>query len=141
MSVLMPITLNLAIALGIYALAGSLGMLLMPAERADRLFDELLESPGLVFAYGLIAFAIGATWIMVHRDWMTPLGIVISLAGWWIALEGVVMLALPGLMARIARILRPRIRLWCMIGIVIGALLILAGVTGVADAGAAMSRI
>jgi len=141
MSVLTPLTLHLAVALGVYAIAASLGLLLMPAARTDRLFDEMAESPALILGYGVIAFAIGAAWVTVHRDWMTPLGIIISLSGWWIALEGVALLASPALMVGIARALRPQIRLWSIIAMVIGALLILAGVTGIADAGGALSRI
>jgi len=134
MSVYLPLTLHLAVALGAYAFAGSLGMMLMPRERTDRLFEEIGQSPGLMFAYGVIALAIGSVWIMAHRDWISPLGIVISAAGWWIALEGVVMLAFPAAVARFAAMLRPQIRLWLVLGLVLGLLLIVAGLTGRADA-------
>lgn len=134
MSVYLPLTLHLAVALGVYAFAGSLGMLLMPRERLDRLFDEMGQSPGLMFAYSVIAFAVGAALIMVHHDWISPLGIVVTLAGWLIGIEGVAMLAFPSAMARIAAAFRPQIRLWCVLGLVLGALLILAGLAGRADA-------
>lgn len=134
MSVLMPLTLNLAVALGVYALAGSIGILLSPPERTARLFDEIANSPGLIFAYGVIAFAIGATWIMVHHDWITPLGIIISLAGWLITIEGVLFLAFPQVLVAFALKFKSNMKPWCLIGIVLGLLLIVAGLTGIADA-------
>jgi hypothetical protein len=134
MSALLPLTLKLAIALGIYALAGSLGVLLSSAERRTRLFEELVESPGLIFGCGVIAFAIGATWLMVHQEWITPLGIIVTLAGWIIAIEGVLLLAFPAIVVRFAGALRPVLVPACRVGIVLGVLLIILGLTGVANA-------
>ncbi len=106
----------------------------MPAARIGRLYEELLESPGLVLAYGVIAFAIGAVWLMVHQEWLTPLGLVVSLAGWIILIEGVLMLAAPALIVRVFAVFRPILRPACIVAIVIGLLLVIAGLTGRADA-------
>ncbi|HEY1124594.1 MAG TPA: DUF2065 domain-containing protein [Sphingobium sp.] len=134
MSVLMPLTLHLAVALGVYIVAASLGMLFTPAARVDRLYAELADSPGLILAYGVIAFAIGAAWLMVHQEWITPLGIIVSIAGWIFAAEGVLMLAAPALMVRLAAVFRPILRPACIVAILLGALLVFAGLTGQADA-------
>ena len=134
MSVLLPLTLNLAIALGIYAFAGSLGVLLSPAERRTRLVEEMVESPGLIFAYGAIAFAVGATWVMVHQEWITLLGTIVTLAGWIIAIEGVLLLAFPAIVVRLALAMRPVLVPACIVGIIIGLLLIVLGLTGIANA-------
>ena len=134
MSVLLPLTMKLALALGIYALAGSLGVLLSSPERRARLFEEMADSPGLMYAYGIIAFAIGATWLMVHQEWLTPLGTIVTLAGWIIAIEGVLLLAFPAIIVRFALALRPVLVPACIVGIVLGALLIILGLTGVANA-------
>ncbi|MBO9575868.1 MAG: DUF2065 domain-containing protein [Sphingobium sp.] len=134
MSVLLPLTLHLAVALGIYALAGSLGLLLMPAERKARLWEEMTDAPGLLFGYGALAFAVGAAWIMAHQEWITPLGTIVSIAGWIIAVEGVLLLAVPALMVRLMLAMRPLTVPLCIVGIVIGALLIMAGLTGIANA-------
>ena len=130
----MPLTLHLAVAFGVYIAAASLGMLLMPAARVERLYQELADSPGLVMAYGVIAFVVGAAWIMVHHEWLTGLGMVVSLVGWIMAIEGVLMLAAPAVMIRIALVFRPVLKPACVIAIVVGVLLIVAGLTGRADA-------
>lgn len=134
MSVLLPLTLHLAVAFGAYVFAGSLGVLLMPAARRARLWEEMAESPGLLFGYGALALAVGAAWIMAHQEWMTPLGTLLSLVGWIIALEGVLLLALPALFMRLVLAIRPILVPLCILGLVIGLLLILAGLTGRADA-------
>ena len=134
MSVLMPLTLHLAVALGVYIAAASLGMLLMPAARVDRLYADLADSPGLILAYGVIAFAVGAVWLMVHQEWITPLGIIVSIAGWVVAVEGVLMLVAPALMIRLSAVFRPILRPACIVAILLGALLVFAGLTGRADA-------
>ena len=134
MSVLLPLTLKLAIVLGIYAVAGSLGLLLSPPERRTRLFEEMTESPGLVFGYGVIAFAIGAAWLLVHQEWLTPLGTIVTLAGWIIAIEGVLLLAFPAIMIRFALATRKVLVPACIVGIILGVVLIILGLTGVANA-------
>ncbi|MBO9581529.1 MAG: DUF2065 domain-containing protein [Sphingobium sp.] len=134
MSVFMLLTLHLAVALGVYIVVASLAMLLAPADRIDRLYEEMRDSPGLMLAFGVFAFAIGAVWLMVHREWITPLGIVISVVGWIFAVEGVLMLVAPAVMVRLFAVFRPILRPACMVAIVIGALLVLAGLTGRADA-------
>lgn len=134
MSVFMPLTLHLAVALGAYIVIASLGMLLAPADRIDRLYEEVRDSPGLMLAFGVFAFAIGAAWLMAHREWLTPLGIVVSIAGWIFVIEGVLMLVAPAIMVRLFAAFRPILRPACLVAILIGALLIFAGLTGRADA-------
>jgi len=134
MSVFMPLTLHLAVALGAYIVVASLGMLLAPADRIDRLYEEMQDSPGLMLAFGVIAFAVGAAWLMAHREWITPLGFAVSIAGWIFVIEGLLMLVAPAVMVRLFAVVRPILRPACVVAILVGALLIFAGLTGRADA-------
>ncbi len=134
MSVLVPLTLHLSVALGVYCLAASLGLLIAPRERIAGLFEEMADSPGLLYAFGLITLAIGSAWIMAHREWTTPLGIAVSLAGWIAAIEGVLLLALPGLMVRIMLVFRSIVRPCAVAGVLIGLVFILLGLLGRPDA-------
>lgn len=123
------LTLHLATAIGLYAMAACLGILFAP-ERMNALMTDMERSPGMIYAFGVIAFAIGATIVMVHDIWTDPLAIIVTLIGWWVSIEGLLLLALPDVMLAIARIFQSSMRLWCGIGLVLGLLLFLAGQFG-----------
>lgn len=88
-----PVTETIAAFLGLYMLAGGLGLL---AERGvwSRVIQGIADSPALGYLTGIIVFVVGAAIVAVHNRWGTPLEIIVSLIGWAGLVEGVLMLAM-----------------------------------------------
>ena len=124
-----PLTLHLAILIGLYELAVGVAVL---SGRMDweAMLGEFERSPGLTFVTGFLAFAVGGTMVLVHNHWTDPLAIVVSLVGWIAAAEGLLIMV----MGRSLMILsRPLVRYPKAIGAaasLFGLALILAGLTG-----------
>ena len=128
-----PLTLHLAVLIGVYELTAGLVSL---SGRMDwtAMMDEFERSPALTFITGFLAFAIGGTIVLAHNHWTDPLAVIVSLIGWIAAAEGVLVMALgKALLLPFHRVVRyPR-----AIGAaasLFGVALILAGLTGRATA-------
>jgi len=99
------VTEVIAALIGLYMLAGGVGML---AERdvSSKVIKEFAASPALCYLAGIVAFAIGAAIAATHNRWGTPLEVIVSLIGWATLVEGVLMLAVRrpfiGFFARLA---------------------------------------
>lgn len=129
----LPLTLNLAIALGVYMVAaGAMG--LIEPDRWRAILDEFKQRPGLTYISGVFVFALGTSLILVHSVWGDPLAIVVSLIAWGAAIEGILLIAAPAtLLSFSASFLRPgTIKAFAIFACALGALLFLAGVTGTA---------
>ena len=126
-----PLTLSLAIAIGLYMVAGGLSGLIND-NLWPRVLDGFRSSPALTYLAGIVTFAIGATLIMVHSVWTDPLAGFISLIGWVAAAEGLVIIAKPDLLLDLsASLIKPALTRGFSIGvIVLGAVLLLLGLTG-----------
>lgn len=124
-----PLTLHLAILIGLYELAAGIVSL---SGRMDwnAILDEFERSPGLTFVTGFMAFAIGGAMILGHNHWTDPLAVIVSLVGWIAAAEGLLIM----LMGKSLMLLsRPLVRYPKAIGAaasLFGLALILAGLTG-----------
>lgn len=128
-----PLTLHLAVLIGLYELAAGIVSL---TGRIDwnAMLDEFERSPGLTFVTGFAAFAIGAAMILGHNHWTDPLAVIVSLIGWIAAAEG---LLIMGLGKSLMLLSRPLVRYPRVIGAaasLFGLALILAGLTGRATA-------
>ncbi len=125
------LTLSLATAFGVYALAGGISLLAAPA-RWRGVLDELAGSPALVSITGVLAFALGATLTIIHDLWTDPLAVTVSLLGWISALEGLVLIAWPAPFLRlITALTRPGpITVYAIAALLLGAILLFAGMTG-----------
>jgi hypothetical protein len=127
------LTLELAQAIGLYILFAGLGLLVAPGKMAAIVAD-MEASPGLTYAFGIAAFAIGVAILIPHHvlyDWLSVVVTVIAVIA---AVEGLLLLAVPKILFAVARGFLAAERLWAIVAIVAGLILFLAGFTGRADA-------
>lgn len=127
------LTLWLAQAIGLYALVAGIGLLLVPGRMAAIVAD-MEAHPGLVYLFGMAAFAIGVAILLPHHMMTDWLAILVTLGAVGAVVEGLMLIAAPGLFFAIARPFLAAERLWAIVSIVIGLILFLAGFTGRADA-------
>lgn len=125
------LTLSLAKAFGVYFIAAGLSGLLAP-ERWRAILDGFRQNAALSYISGVFVFALGAALVMVHNIWADPLAIVVTLVGWAAAIEGVILIVFPEpLLKWSVSFLRPgAVKIWAIAIIVIGAILLLLGLTG-----------
>jgi hypothetical protein len=127
------LTLRLAEAIGLYWLAAGIGLLIQP-QKLRAIVDDFEHSPGLVYAVGIAAFTIGTAILIPHHVLYDPLSVIVTVLAALLALEGLVLIAVPQLLLAFARSFVTGARFWALIAIVLGLLLFLAGFTGRADA-------
>lgn len=125
-------TLHLAVLLGLYMIAAGLGGLIDGARWPD-LIGDLERSPGLLYLLAALAFGAGALILWVHNLWTDPLAILVTLIGWSALAEGLVLLAFPKAWFALARPLIAHLRVLAIATLLLGALLLVAGLTGRAD--------
>jgi uncharacterized protein YjeT (DUF2065 family) len=125
-------TLHLCIFLGLYLIAAGLGGLI-DGPRWPELIADLERSPGLLYLAGAIAFGAGALIVWIHHHWTDPLAVIVTLIGYSALAEGLLLLALPRAWVALARPLLAHLRALAIVSIVLGALLLGAGLTGRAD--------
>ncbi len=127
------LTLRLAEAIGLYWLVAGVGLLLVP-QRMGAILGDIERSPGLAYAFGVATFAIGAAILIPHHVLADPLSVIVTVLAALLVIEGLVLIAAPGMLIAFSRPLMTSARLWAIIAIVVGLLLLLAGLTGRADA-------
>jgi uncharacterized protein YjeT (DUF2065 family) len=127
------LTLQLAQALGLYAIAAGIGIVTAPARFA-AIVEDMARVPGLTYAFGVAAFAIGVAILIPHHVLYDPLSVVVTLIAAFAALEGLLLLAAPQVLLAIARPIVANARPWGIASIVLGLILFLCGFTGRADA-------
>jgi uncharacterized protein YjeT (DUF2065 family) len=127
------LTLDLATAIGLYGIAAGIGLLRAP-DRMRAMVDDLVRVPGLGFALGLGMFAIGTAILIPHHILYDPLSVIVTVLAALFALEGLVLIAAPQLLTGLARPFLANPRLWAIVSLVLGLLMLLAGLTGRADA-------
>ncbi len=130
------LTLSIATAFGTYLLAAGAGGVI-DRSRWGAILQDLRESSGLAFLAGLITFALGVVIILVHNHWSDVLAGFISLIGWVAALEGLILLAYPGPLLDLSdKLMKPQfINAFMSFAVVVGALLLLLGLTGTSEGG------
>lgn len=126
------LTLHLCVLIGLYMIAAGIGGVTGNA-RWDELVGELERSAGLLYLVGAFAFAVGALIVMIHNRWTDPLACLVSVVGWAALAEGLVVLAYPAAWLALARPMLRHVRAVAIAAILLGALLLLAGLTGRAD--------
>jgi hypothetical protein len=128
-----PLTLSLSLAFGIYMLAAGIA-LLRHGDRMIAMLDTFEKSPALTYVIGAFTYALGAAVIIAHHVWLDPLGVIVSLLGWIIALEGLLLIVWPEPLWSLGRaVMKPStIGIAAIVTLVVGALLTLCGLTGTA---------
>jgi len=127
------LTLRLAEAIGLYWFAAGVGLFLAPQKLA-AIVSDFERSPGLVYAVGIAAFAVGTAILIPHHLLHDPLSMIVTVLAALVALEGLVLIAFPESLLSFARLFVTGARFWAIVAIVLGLLLFLAGLTGRADA-------
>lgn len=127
------LTLQLAKAIGLYWLAAGIGLFVAP-QRLGAMVEDIERSPGLTYAIGLGVFAIGVAILIPHHVLYDPLSVIVTLLALVFAIEGLVLLAFPQILFGLARPFMASARLWAIVSIVLGAVMLIAGLTGRADA-------
>lgn len=125
------LTLSLAKAMGVYMIAGGLSGLIS-RERWAKILEDFRNNASLTYMSGVFVFVMGVAIILAHNIWTDPLAIVVSLIGWVAAIEGLVLIAWPDPLLKWAfSLMRPgAVRVWAVAIIIVGAVLLLLGVTG-----------
>jgi hypothetical protein len=126
------LTLRLAEAIGLYWIAAGLFLLIHP-HRLGTMLDDNERSPALALLTGLVAFAIGAAMLIGHHGAPDPLATVVTLVAAIVAIEGLVLIAFPGVLPRIGRAFVSTARIWGVVALILGLVMLLAGLTGRAD--------
>ncbi|HEV7693937.1 MAG TPA: hypothetical protein VGO52_24095 [Hyphomonadaceae bacterium] len=88
------LTLQLARLWGIAALVIALGALTAP-KRMSAAMADFERSPGLLFIAAIIALGIGLIQVMFHNLWTDPTAIIVSAIGWLAIVKGIVLMAIP----------------------------------------------
>jgi uncharacterized protein YjeT (DUF2065 family) len=127
------LTLQLAKAIGLYWLAAGIGLLVAP-QRLGAMVEDIERSPGLTWMIGLGTLAIGVAILIPHHVLYDPLSVIVTVLALVFAIEGLVLLAFPQILFGLARPFVASARLWAIVSIVLGAVMLLAGLTGRADA-------
>ena len=129
MTAAVPLTLNLAILIGLYELiagiAGLTGRISWPA-----LIQDFERMPGVTFLSGAVGFMIGGTLILVHSYWYDFTSSLVSAVGWVVFAKGLVIMLAPMQLLKLSERLAAHQKLISCAAIGFGLLLIFLGVTG-----------
>jgi uncharacterized protein YjeT (DUF2065 family) len=93
------VTNTIAALYGLYLVAAGIGLARDPGL-ANRIMRVLLDEPAISYLTGILALALGGTIVAVHNQWTGVVPVIVSLLGWAVLLEGVLMLAMPGAFIR-----------------------------------------
>ena len=129
---LIPLTLYLAQAIGLYLILLGLSALVAPG-RWRQVFDEFAASAALPLVTGIFAFVVGAMFIHIHSILRDPFAIIITAFGWVVLIKGALLIVVPHLLVRTGQWVLNYIRIWAALMLVFGILLALAGLTGTAS--------
>jgi len=129
MTTAIPLTLHLLVLIGVYELAAGIAGLTGCIDW-PKMLDEFERSPALTFVTGFAAFAVGAAINLAHHHFTDLLAIIVSAVGWIVLVEGVAIMACPKPLLRFSRGLVGNQKAISILAALLGAALILLGLTG-----------
>jgi hypothetical protein len=132
MTTAIPLTLHLLVLIGVYELAAGVAGLAGRINWAAML-DEFERSSALTFITGFAVYILGGVLVLVHNIWTDVLAGIVSAVGWIAAIEGVLIMTVPGPLLAFSRRLVGNSRLISALAAAFGIILILLGLTGRAD--------
>jgi len=100
------LTEKLALAFGIYMIAGGIAIATRPTM-AKVVIGEFRDSPALTYLAGAFVFIFGAGLLMVHHDWSGLLPGFITLVAIVAVIEGLILIAAPNVLLSFAEMLAP----------------------------------
>ena len=118
-----PLTLNLLVVMGLYELVAGLAGLTGQINWRT-LLDEFDRSPALTFMTGFMVYVLGAVVMLVHCIWVDPLAIIVSSIGLVAAVEGLLIMIVPGPLLAFSRQLVGNQKLISLLAAGFGLLLI-----------------
>lgn len=83
----------LGLMFGLYLLAAGIGLLL-DGDEYQAMLDEFYENPALGYIGAILVFVLGAVVVRLHNDWSSFTAGLVSLVGWAMLIEGVLLLAI-----------------------------------------------
>jgi uncharacterized protein YjeT (DUF2065 family) len=131
------LTIQLARIYGIVTLTAALAALLKP-DFMGRIIADFERSPGLTYVTALFGLILGLVMVALHNLWTDIAAILVSLLGWIVLVESILMFAAPeGLLrfATAAAASPARVRLWGIFALVLGASCRGSGVASRASSG------
>lgn len=126
------LTLQLARAWGIAALVIALGALVTP-KRMSAAMADFERSPGLLFLAAMFALILGLIQVMFHNIWRDPTSIIVSAIGWLAIIKGIVLIALPEPVMRLAAkgaASTATVRLYGVLVLILAIVLLVLGLGG-----------
>lgn len=90
----MDASIFLAKLLGIYILVVGAGLILNKAT-FQKMFDEYLSSPALIYMGGILALFFGLLIVLFHNKWEASWTLIITLFGWLGILKGIWLIVFP----------------------------------------------
>jgi len=107
--------------IGLYFVASGIGIARKP-EITRQALQEMADSHTLTLLAGVVTFVIGATLVLVHNKWDSlPAGFV-SFVGWSAMIKGLLLLAIPEALFKLANLLTPSTSITRLFGVVTFAL-------------------
>ncbi len=92
---MLPLTIFLGKLLGLYCIIFALAMM-SQKQRIVATMNALIRNPPLLLYVELIGLAAGLAMALGHNIWSGgALPVVVTLVGWWTAIKGVLLLAVP----------------------------------------------
>lgn len=125
-----PLTISLALALGIYALALAIGMYHDPT-RLGRILDGFKGNAALTFVTGALTYVLGVTVVIVHPSWDGWLAAFVTLMGWATLAKGIVWMVAPDAVLALAGRFwpNPMPRGWALATGAFGLILVIGALT------------
>ena len=93
----MDVSIFLAKLFGVTYAAVGLGILLNQ-KYFQKMYQDLMKSPGLMFYGGAVALVAGMVIVMFHNLWVQDWRVIITVLGWAAIVKGILLLVIPGAM-------------------------------------------